>query len=269
METPSGWHLHHEPRQDLGQAHARRAHSRRDREPRRCCGAVLQALRPARGAQVRPVHRRQGDRRPPHSRYLHEPDHGGLPRAPRARAHRSPHRSPAHRGDRVREPPHHRVLRHRLPPQARRRRHPRQQQGEALNRMPLLPPRAHGAPDARYHLPSQPLGRHGRPLLLPRPRGARGQARGAGGCRRRGGARLRCLWVCRARRRGRRGALGRASGGADWRLRRRSRRGPVERCSRRRRLGCGRGPRGRARLWFGLRRRSRRLLSEGVIAGRG
>ena len=80
-----------------------------------------------------------------HSGYLHQPDPGGLPRAPRARAHRPQDRSPAHLRDRVREPPHHRVLRHRLPAQARRRRHPRQQQGQALHRLPLLPPRAHGA----------------------------------------------------------------------------------------------------------------------------
>ena len=109
-------------------------------------------------------------------RYLHEPDPGRLPRAPRAGADRSPHGPPAHLRDGVREPAHDRVLRHRLPPQAGGRRHPPTTRRSTPSAA-CTTSSPHGAADARHHLRVQPLGRHGGPLLLPRPRGAGGQAR--------------------------------------------------------------------------------------------
>lgn len=97
LEAQGRRHPHHQPGEDVREAHDGRPHHRRHRAPGRRVRDLGAAVRAALDPQVRPVHGRHADRRPLHARHVHQPDHQEVHGAAHPPRHRPAHRPPADR----------------------------------------------------------------------------------------------------------------------------------------------------------------------------
>ena len=134
---------------------------------------LITSIRTARRLEVRQVHGSYSNCWPLHTRSIHQSGPTGFPWTTLVDCHRSLIGSPARHWGFVRQHPGHRFLQHWQSIEIRRHRHPMQHQVNSLHRFDVVVVGSRGLASPRNRFPRTAMGRYGRSVLLPWPRGSR------------------------------------------------------------------------------------------------